>query len=55
MPTSQRPSLYDEMNIDPFLKYGDLDAGEVGSFQEEAEDILAADRAFHEAMYDGDF
>ena len=42
--------------IDPFLQYGDLETiGDVQGFHQEPEGILASDRAFHNAIFDGDF
>ena len=54
MTPSQTSSFYDDINIDPFFKYGDLDA-DLGTFHQPTEDVLASDRLFHPAVYDGDF
>lgn len=55
MPRTQNNVLYEDMNIDPFLKYDSFDTGpQVGSYSQQAEQILASDRAFHNAIYKGD-
>lgn len=61
-PTAMTPCnnhlLYDDINIDPYLKYGDLATDiqdqDAGAFDRRTENILATDRSYHHAIYDGD-
>ena len=56
-PTPSHPgSLYGEVNIDPFLRYGDLaaDDPDVAFQQQSAEDILIADSVSYQAIYGSD-
>lgn len=45
--------MYDDVNIDPFLKYGELgpDDPDVMFQQQSAKSVLAADRGLHFLVY----
>ena len=56
--SSRHPSLYDDINIDPFLRYGEIeqgiDAEGSGTLDRSAEEILASDHLFQQSLYDSD-